>query len=504
MKTTEPLSARASRHSAGFHGAVTLFLAAAILIMVNYVGFKYYKHIDFSAAQLYNLSPKTIDILGKLDSPVTVTALISPQYKEQITDLLEEYQHYAGNGKYLTFNILDPAYDIEAAAALQKRLHFEGTDFIIVFEYKGRSHFVKESDLFESDSMTGQIVSFKGEQQFTSAIVNVMEGKPSKVYFTEGHGEHRLQDMNEEGYGALAATLKEDNIDTASLDLAKKEVPDDTDAVVIAGPLTSFAPIEVQSLQRYLANRGKLVVMIDPYVNAGLDDLLKTYGLKFDDDLVLYRVSANGSDATIPLALIYEGGYSTTHPITTKFAQDHVQMQIIGARSITLLSDSQGQPNSKVQFLLQTDADAWGWVSKTPTGADDFSSYQDRTYDKTTDLTGPLTVSAVYDDGPVADSAAKATVPGTRVIAIGASKFLENSYVMAKGEADTPGSNFFNNCLDWLVKKDATLDIAPKIPQDYGVNLSPMSSRTLSWVCELFIPLGALTLGIFTWFSRRK
>jgi ABC-type uncharacterized transport system involved in gliding motility auxiliary subunit len=507
MNPTEPVSARASRNSASLHGAITLVLAALILGMVNYIGFKYYKHVDLSTSQLYSLSPKTRDVIAKLDSPVTVTTLVSPQYEEQIDNLLEEYQQIAG--KNIVLEKIDPAYDINRTAALQKRLHFQATDFLIIFEYKGREHYIKQNDLFESDPMTGQVVAFKGEQQFTSALLSLIEGKPSKVYFTEGHAEHSLQDKSEQGYSALAASLKDDNIETDNLNLAAKgDVPDDADAVVIAGPLVTFSPIEVQALQKYLANRGRLLVLIDPYVTSGLDDLLKNYGLKFDDDLVLYRsgnvVTSTGAVVTIPLALIYEGGFSTNNPITSKFAQAHVQIQIVGARSLSILTDAKGQPDPKVQFLLQTDADAWGWVNKTAGNADDFSSYQNRIFDKTADIPGPLTISAVYDAGQVANANATASVPGTRIIAIGASKFLENDIAMAKGQADTLGANFFSNCLDWLVKKDATLDIAPKVPQDYGVNLSPMSARTLAWVCEFFIPLAALTLGIFTWFSRRK
>jgi ABC-type uncharacterized transport system involved in gliding motility auxiliary subunit len=510
MKTNEAASARSSRHTAGLNGVITLVLAAVIVLMLNYVGFKYYKHIDLSSTQFYTLSPKTKDVLGKLDAPLTVTTLVSlPQseqaaFQSQIDDLLEEYQQVAG--KNLVVDKIDSAYDISRAAAIQKRLHFEATDFIIIFEYKGRTHFLKENDLFETDPMSGQVIAFKGEQQFTSAIESLIEGKASKVYFTEGHGEHSLQDTGDQGYLALAATLKDDNIETENLNLAAKgDVPDDADAVVIAGPLVTFSAIEVQALQKYLANHGRLLVLVDPYVNSGLDDLLKTYGLKFDDDLVLYRAATtSGSLMTVPLALIYEGGFNTTNPITAKFAQAHLNVQIIGARSITMLPDDKGQANPKVQFLMQTDADAWGWVNKTPANTDDFSSYQNRLFDKTTDIAGPLTVSAVYDGGPVADPATKTIVPDTRIIAIGASKFLENDIVQAKGQADTLGANFFSNGLDWLVKKDAALDIAPKIPQDYGVNLSPMSTRTLAWVAVIFIPLAALALGIFTWFSRRK
>ena len=65
-------------------------------------------------------------------------------------------------------------------------------------------------------------------------------------------------------------------------------------------------------------------------------------------------------------------------------------------------------------------------------------------------------------------------------------------------------ANFFTNCLDWLVKKNAVLDISPKKPQEYGVSLNPISYRTVVWCAAFFIPGAALVLGIFTWFSRRK
>ncbi|HUB68488.1 MAG TPA: GldG family protein [Candidatus Methylacidiphilales bacterium] len=505
MNTTQPPSARASRHTAGIHSVLTLVMAVAIVCMVNYVGFKYYKQIDLSKSQFYSLSPKTKDILAKLDSPVRITTIIAPKYEEQIDNLLEQYQQ--AGGKNIVIEKVDLDHASIRIAELQQRLHFEATDFIIIFEYKDRSHFLKESDLFEADPMTGQVASFKGEQQFTSSIVSLTEGHAAKVYFTEGHGEHRLEDMDQQGYGALATTLKEDNIDGETVDLARTgAVPKDADALVIAGPLTAFSPIEADTLQKYLAAHGKLIVLIDPYVHAGLDDLFKNYGLKFDDDLVLYHGNtAQGQVVTIPLALIYQGGFAPNNPITATFIQNNLQIQIIGARSVGILPGADGQPNPKVQFLLQTDADAWGWVNKTAAAnADDFSSYQNRTFDKTTDIPGPVTISAVYDEGTVADPGAKGSVTGARVIAVGSSKFLENDIVMAQGVADTVGSNFFTNCLDWLTKKDATLDIAPKVPQDYGIALSPMSGRTLFWVCVIFIPASALALGIFTWFSRRQ
>jgi ABC-type uncharacterized transport system involved in gliding motility auxiliary subunit len=492
----DPTSARASRHSASFHSLLTLVLFAIIVVGINFYAFKHYYHVDLSQSQFYTLSPKTKDLLHHLDSPVRVTTLLSPKYQAEIENLLKEYERVGG--KNFTVEKLDTAYDAARAAELQKRLQFDGSESLVIFEYKGRSRFVKQDDLYEINPMTQQVGAFKGEQQFTAALIALVEGKASKVYFTEGHGEHSLQDTNTvDGYGLLAQSLKNENVETAQLNLAAKgDVPSDADAVVIAGPSISFSPMEAQTLGRYLVNNGKVLIMVDPYVILGLDDLLKTYGLKLDDDLVLYRgMTTTGEQLTVPLSLIYQGGFST-HPITAKFAQANLQLQITDARSLTLLNDDKGQPNPKVQFLLQTDANSWGWVSKP--GVAMPSNPRALTFNKATDIPGPVTIAAVYDGGTFTDPKTQEIKPAARLVLVGASKFLKNDV------AETVGINFFTNSVDWLVKKEAILDISPKIPQEYGVSLSPISGRTVRWIALFFIPGAALLMALFTWLSRRK
>jgi len=498
MKSDTP-SARSSRHSASLHSIVKLILAAAILVMINYVGFKHYTHKDLSQSQFYTLSEKTKEVLKKLDSPITVYTFLDEQNaveSEEITNLLKEYQQ--AGGKNMTVEKIDPAYDITRAAALQKELHFDGNDHLVIFKYKDRApRFVKQEDLFEINPMNGRVGAFKGEQQLTAAIIGLVEGKPSKIYFTEGHGEHSIQDTTSpQGYGLLGQSLKNENVETANLNLAQKgEVPADADAVVIAGPVIAFSAIEAEALDKYLGNNGKLFVLLDPYVTLGLDDLLKKYGLKYEDDLVLHRVATpTGALITLPLAAIYQGGFST-HPVTTKFAQANLQLLIYDTRSITLPPSGPMQPPSKTRFLLQTDADSWGWISKNGIPPVDPKQL---TFDKATDIPGPVTIAAEYDGGTTTDPATKATMFATRIVTVGASKFLEND------TAESVGANFFTNSLDWLVKKNAVLDISPKKPQQYGVSLNPISYRTVVWCAAFFIPGAALALGIFTWFSRRR
>jgi len=496
MNTDTP-SARSSRRNAGWHSAIKLILAALILAMINYVAFKHYTRRDLSESQYYTLSPKTNEILKKLDSPITVYTFLDDRnvaQSEQVSNLLKEYQQAAG--KNMTLEKIDLLYDPARATELQKKLHFDGNDHLVIFEYKDRSpRFVKQEDLFDLNPMTGQVGAFKGEQQLTSAILGLVEGTPSKIYFTEGHGERSIQDMTSpRGYGIVASLLKNENVEATNLNLAAKgEVPDDADAVVIAGPSITFSAMESDALDKYLANNGKLLVLLDPYVTSGLEAVLKKYGMKYEDDLVLCRgMTATGTQLTVPLAAVYQGGFSA-HPITSKFAQANLQILIYDARSITISPPDQGQ-TAKTQFLLQTVADAWGWFSKNGPPADP----RELTYNKVTDIPGPVTIAAEYDGGTTTDPKTKATMFATRVVAVGAAKFLEN------GTADTVGANFFTNCVDWLVKKNAVLDISPKKPQEYGIALNPISYRTVFWSASFFIPGAALVLGVITWFRRRK
>ena len=492
----ETRTARSTRRSAGLQSILNLLLIAAIIAMINYVGYRHYYHKDFSASQYYTLAPKTQAVLKKLDTPVTIYTYITegtPQ-SQQIHNLLQEYQETAG--KNLIIEKIDPEYNYDRASALQKELHFDGSDHVIIVSKKDRPpRFVKQEDLFDVNPMTGQIGGFKGEQALTGALLAVIEGKASRIYFTEGHGEHSAQDMQTpRGYGSISALLKTENVEYANLNIAQKgEVPDDADAVVIAGPQIALSQIEVDALAKYLDNNGKLMVLLDPYVVLGIDPLLTRFGLKYEDDIVLTRgMTTAGTVMTVPQVIISQGGFSP-HPITKQLAQSGLNLIIYDARSISLPPDP--GPQSKIQFLLQSDPGSWGWFRKGTVAGPDV---QQLTYNKVTDIAGPVTIAAAFDGGMTTDPTTKATKYATRIVAVGASKFIENDKI------ETVGANVFINAVDWLVKKDAVLDIAAKKPQDYGITLNPISYRTLVWTAGLVIPGVALVLGIMTWLSRRK
>ena len=129
-------SARFSRRSASRQSIINLLLFGLIVVLINYMGFKHYVHRDLSQSQFYTLSPKTEDVLKKLDSPVHVYTFLDERNAgqvDEITNLLKEYVHEGG--KNLVLEKIDPAYDIARATELQKELHFDGNDHLVIFTY---------------------------------------------------------------------------------------------------------------------------------------------------------------------------------------------------------------------------------------------------------------------------------------------------------------------------------------------------------------------------------
>ena len=57
---------------------LALLLFAALLLMVNYLGWKYHQRWDWTGEQLYTLSEKTENVLADLDRDVEAVVLLQP------------------------------------------------------------------------------------------------------------------------------------------------------------------------------------------------------------------------------------------------------------------------------------------------------------------------------------------------------------------------------------------------------------------------------------------
>jgi ABC-type uncharacterized transport system involved in gliding motility auxiliary subunit len=498
----------------GTLGAAALLVFALVGIL-NYLGFRHYWRWDWTRSQLYTLSEKTTSILEGLDKDVSVVVFMDEQ-SEVFEPTKELLARYAAASSRIDVSIIDPVRNLARAQQLVER--YEVDRAAVVFESGGDKRVVDATDLADYDysamQMGGapEMRGFKGEQLFTSAIVELVEAKKPTILFTTGHGEPSLDSMEGRGFGRLQRFLGQDNFSIEEwASLGKNEVPPATDLIVVAGPTQPFAGPELQLLGRYVEGGGRLLVMIDPNLtetgriaDTGLAGWLGTYGVSVGDDIV---IDPTNLLPFFSAETIFAGNYGS-HPITEALSQARAPVVFSLARSVRA---APAAPEGKVTELVRTSGDGWG-----ETNLEQLEGVEK----EEGDLPGPVGLGVAVEIGgaeapseeavplegvPGPDGAAPTAAPtaGTkpqgRMVVYGDSDFATNA------QLDQPGNaTLIANTLNWMVERETHLGIAAKEPEQVRLSLTPQERRQALLLVVVFIPLATLITGIVVNVRRRR
>ncbi|MEJ1972271.1 MAG: Gldg family protein [Lacunisphaera sp.] len=132
--------------------------------------------------------------------------------------------------------------------------------------------------------------AFRGEVTLTAALLDVSNPNKAKIYFLAGHGEMRPEDVDRRrGLSGLRDELRQRNFDILPLDLnLNHKVPDDAALIIIAAPQGRLQPFEEELLRNFLTTRaGRLILMVDPGVPTGLENLLFDWGILVLDNVII-------------------------------------------------------------------------------------------------------------------------------------------------------------------------------------------------------------------------
>jgi hypothetical protein len=207
-----PKVVKINRFQIGLNVIVQFIVFFSIVVMLNYMSFRHFKRWDFSRDKKYELSSQTRSLLKSLKKPVKAVVFFSSaaEIAPDVSSLLREYE-FASNKKFKT-EVVDPYRSFTRAQELQTKYRFNANDNIVILDIDGKSKFVNAVDMADIEMpdqmslMAGQtqprIKAFKGEQAITSALIELSEGKPNKVYLVGGHGE---PDLNGADLKMLAA-----------------------------------------------------------------------------------------------------------------------------------------------------------------------------------------------------------------------------------------------------------------------------------------------------------
>ncbi len=95
----------------GLNVTVAAVAAAALAVLINWIGYRQFVRFDFTATRQYSLSPQTLKVLEALEGQYRIATLFSRggPYVEQARDLVDEYDRYAPR---LTAQHIDPGREL--------------------------------------------------------------------------------------------------------------------------------------------------------------------------------------------------------------------------------------------------------------------------------------------------------------------------------------------------------------------------------------------------------
>lgn len=476
-----------------------IVLVLVLLGLVNYFGWKYHKRLDWTSSRIYSLSETSRNVLADLDRDVEAVVFMDPgsELYGPVGELLARYESQSPR---IVVREIDPVRNQAEAQSLVEKYGIEQVNVVVFVSGEDR-RVVDAVDLADYDysgmqyGAAPQMTGFKGEQLFTSAILQLAESRKPRILFTTGHGEIQLDDYSQEGLTDLQELLGRDNVEFDEwASLGQAAVPEGTDLLVIAGATSAFVEPEREAIRSYLEGGGRLLVLLDPVFgglqSAELQPLLADYGVQVGTDIVV--------DPANPLPFfgadtIFVGSFGA-HEITRSLNDARLQVILPLARSVSADETAEG---FEIVELLETSSEGWGETDLANLGA--VAKGED-------DVQGPVSlavaVTAGADDAEPAgstESGAASDDSAFRLVVFGDTDFLTNGQIRNASNAVLAA-----NTLNWLVSRESLVGIPPRNPDQTKLTLTSGQLAALTWLVMAVLPSLAIALGVVVYFKRRR
>ena len=103
---------------------VGIALVLALVLIVNYFGWKYHARFDWTSSNLYSLSEKSLNVLDALDRDVEVIVMLGPQ-DQAFADARELLARYQSQTPHLSVRIIDPERNLTEAQLLVDKFQLD-------------------------------------------------------------------------------------------------------------------------------------------------------------------------------------------------------------------------------------------------------------------------------------------------------------------------------------------------------------------------------------------
>jgi hypothetical protein len=484
----QPSFSRGRRWRIGLDVVVRTLLVLAVVVMVNYLGTKFYGRFFLSSQTQVKLSPRTLSVVHSITNRVTVTVYYdkTDDWYPTIVALLNEYRSANPEISVKTVDYVRDAGEAQKTKELYKLSSTTDKD-LVIFDSGGHVKIVNGDALTQVKleqvpnatkmEFRRKPVAFNGEMLFTAMLLAVENPKPLKAYFLQGHGEPSLSETGDMDYQKFGAVLAENYIATEPLNLVgENAIPDDCNLLIIAGPRTEFSEAELQKIGQYLAQGGRLFVLFNYFSlkhPTGLEAFLQKWGVNVIADIVHEPNNSSPPSHQDVITATY-GEHPSVNPLT-------------------------GLP---LQMVLPHPVSAVDWQNP-PADAP-----------KVTELVFSSPQSTLMEDAaaaprsyPLMAAVEQKSVPGIgnprgtmRMIVAGDSFFLDNQMIKAAANAD-----FVGYAANWLLDRTVLLQgIGPRPVTEFRLTMTRTQLNQVRWLLLGVLPGVVLIFGWLVWLVRRK
>ena len=476
---------------------INLLLQAALFLALfgglNYIALNHAWRFDLTESRQHSLSPETKSYLERLEREVKITVTLTNDSENEelaqafrdISSLLREYAYFTRNSRkgrievrYL--NIYQSRREAEALGIDQPN--------VVVLASDNHRRVMHLNEFYRVNLKERRKESFLGEAALTAAILDVSNPDKKKIYFVAGHGEMRPDDVDgARGLSQLRDELRQRNFELAGLDLSlTRKIPEDAALVLVVSPQGRFQPFEEELLRNYLTTRaGRVILMLDPRREHGLENLFFDWGVLVYDDEIHDTSSSYLSDSG---ELILK--HFLPHDITRSLISSDLPLLIGPARTVGEDIGRSPDDGLKVQKLIATGDTAWGERS--------YRLHMPAAYTPGQDLKGQLGVMVISERLKPANNL-PLSVRGGRLVVFGTADLVTNNRIITVGNL-----NLFLATVNWSVDRDTQVNIPARPIQRFQLTLSQEELVHLRLGLFLVVPGVAALLGIIVYWTRRN
>jgi len=445
---TSFLRGRSVRYGANATAMTLLFIG--VLVMVNVVAVRYPRSVDVTATQEFTISQQTRQILQELKGPVEIVGYFGSQDRTLEVDVDNLLKKYAAVSPQISYRFIDP--DRDPVAARNDNISAYGQ---VIVKYGDRKITSIGTD----------------EKAITGAILQATQESQTTVYFLVGHGERTLDDFAAMAISDVRPLLEENNFIVENINLTvQPAVPLENSVLVIADPQQELTADENRLIGEYFQNGGRLIVLSDPMSPSPLNDLMTSWGLAWQKNMIVDQQSQLGN----PLA-----------PAVLEYPFNDITRDLTGQASVfnsvrsikELRQDGSVPEGVDLRVLLQSSNDS--------SAATDFTN-------------GQVTTQANDEIGPLIFGYA-VTVGKGRAVVIGDADFINNSYL----KVAQANSALFRNIVAWAAAQDALISLPEPEFVNRQVFLTDSQGTLIFYSSAFGLPLIFIITGIVVWWRRR-